>query len=112
MGDYFEVEGADTAPRDAASLVRRCVESGAGAVLFDQAALPPDFFDLRSGLAGELIQKLTQYEIRMAAVVPDPSRCSASFQDFVREANRGARFRFFPDREGAVRWLEGTPDRP
>jgi hypothetical protein len=53
---------------------------------------------------------LTQYGIRMAAVVPDPSRCSRSFQDFVREANRGARFRFFPDREGAVRWLETPPD--
>jgi PadR family transcriptional regulator, regulatory protein AphA len=109
MAEYFELHAGDLREADARAIVSRCVESGARAVLFDRTALPPAFFDLGSGFAGELIQKLTQYGIRMAVVVPDPSRCSRSFQDFVREANRGGQFRFFPDRPGAIRWLE-SPD--
>ena len=111
MADYFELQAGDAGDADATAIVRSCVESGAGAVLFDRTALPAAFFDLSSGFAGELIQKLTQYGIRMAAVVPDPSRCSRSFQEFVREANRGGHFRFFPDRRDAVRWLE-SPGGP
>ena len=52
-----------------------------------------------------MAQRLTLYEIRMAAVVPDPSVHSRAFQDFAREAERGRWFRFFPDRERAVAWL-------
>lgn len=56
-------------------------------------------------MAGLLVQRLTQYEIRMAAVVPDPTIHSRPFQDFAREAQRAVWFRFFPDREQAVAWL-------
>ena len=112
MAEFFELPAHDAGTTDATAIVRSCVESGVGAVLFDRTALPPAFFDLSSGLAGELIQKLTQYGIRMAAVVPDPSRCSRSFQEFVREANRGGHFRFFPDRESAVQWLESPSSTP
>jgi hypothetical protein len=51
------------------------------------------------------VQRLTPCEIRMAAVVPDPSVHSRPFQDFAREANAGRQFRFFPDRARAVDWL-------
>ena len=105
---FYEIPAGGSDPLDVRTVLTRCIESGAGAVLFDRAALPPSFFDLSSGFAGELLQKLGQYGFRMAAVVPDPSRCSRSFQDFVREANRGGRFRFFPTREQAIEWLGGA----
>jgi len=31
---------------------------------------------------------------------------SLRFQEFLREANRGRQFRFFPTREEAIQWLE------
>ena len=95
-------------PRTAATdPVTACIESGARALLADDGALPPAFFDLSTGVAGAMVQRLTQYEIRMAAVVPDPSVHSGPFQDFAREANaRRSAFRFFPDRASAVAWLE------
>jgi hypothetical protein len=86
----------------------QCVENGSRSVLFDRDALPPAFFDLSSGVAGELLHRLSTYGVRMAAVVPNPSRCSRSFQDFVQEANRGSQFRFFPTRPEAIQWLEST----
>jgi PadR family transcriptional regulator AphA len=104
MPSFLEPEGAHADP---VAAVIRCVEEGTAALLFDHGALPPAFFDLSTGVAGELAQKLVNYGIRMAAVVPDPARHSPRFRDFAREANRGARLRFFPTRNEAVAWLEG-----
>ena len=94
-------------PLDPATLLARCVESGAGSLLIDADALPPEFFDLSAGLAGELLHKLGTYRVRLACVVPDPSIHSQSFQDFAREANAGKEYRFFPTRQEAADWLEG-----
>jgi Domain of unknown function (DUF4180) len=100
---FFEPDGAlPIAP--VAALVR-CIEQGSRALLLDRGALPPAFFDLSTGVAGELGQKLVNYGIRMAAVVPDLAAHSPRFQDFAREANRGRQFRFFATREEAVAWL-------
>lgn len=102
---YFELPR--TAALDPAAAVTACIESGERALLADDGALPPAFFDLSTGAAGAMAQRLTQYGLRMAAVVPDPSVHSAPFQDFAREANaRRSAFRFFPDRAAAVAWLE------
>ena len=102
---FYEPSPGDADSLDAAAIATRCVESGSGALLLDRSALPPAFFDLSSGFAGELLHRLGLYGIRMAAVVSDPSRCSRSFQDFVREANRGKQFRFFATRGEAIDWL-------
>jgi hypothetical protein len=85
--------------------VRACIESGNPRLLVDADVMPPEFFDLSTGVAGAVVQQLTMYGIRMAGVVPDASVHSRPFQAFVREANAGTQFRFFPDREQAVAWL-------
>lgn len=53
--------------------------------------LGEEFFSLRSGLAGEEVQKFTRYGTRLA-VLGDTSahvEQSSALRDFVREANRG-----------------------
>lgn len=101
----FEAPFLSADPFDPAAVVVACIESGARSLLFDQGTLPPEFFDLSTGMAGALVQRLTTYGIRMAAVVPNPSIHSRPFQDFAREASTGRQFRFFSDREQAVEWL-------
>lgn len=101
MRAFVEAEGAE--PLRA---VVTCLEADARALLFDAGALPAAFFDLRTGVAGELVQKLVNYGLRMAAVVPDVAAQPPRFQEFAREANRGPRFRFFATRAEAVAWLE------
>ncbi|WP_367319038.1 DUF4180 domain-containing protein [Streptomyces sp. HUAS ZL42] len=57
-----------------------------------------EFFRLRSGVAGAVIQKFVNYRIRLA-VVGDVSRHvaeSTSLRDFVRETNGGGRIWFVP----------------
>jgi len=58
-----------------------------------------DFFRLRSGLAGEAIQKFVNYRIRLA-VVGDISgfiQQSTALRDFINESNRGQHVWFVSD---------------
>ena len=63
------------------------------------ARLDPAFFDLRSGVAGEIAQKAANYRVRIAVVgdVSAHTERSDAFRDFVREAQRGAHLRFVDD---------------
>jgi len=104
MHTYYEIR--PTLPFDPTAFIQAGAENNADCLLFDQDALPPEFFDLSSGLAGELLHRLSIYQSRMAAVVPELTVHSANFQAFAREANRGDQFRFFSTREEAIDWLE------
>jgi hypothetical protein len=101
---YYEVEASEEL--NPVSIINQCVESGAECLLFDAAALPDAFFDLSTGVAGELLHKLSVYRLPMAAVVPDPESHSDHFRSFMREANRGREVGFFASRQEAVDWLE------
>jgi hypothetical protein len=99
---------------DVVTLIGTCFEEGARAVLLYPENLPPAFFDLSSGDAGEILQKLRNYRIRLA-VVEAPGRAphSAAFQALMLEENRGNDFRTFTDRAVALAWLrDAAPGAP
>jgi hypothetical protein len=60
--------------------------------------LDPAFFQLRTGVAGEIVQKFANYRLRLAIVGDIGTEIAASpaFRDFVREANRGRDLWFVP----------------
>jgi hypothetical protein len=66
-------------------------------IIIDEANLHPDFFSLKTGLAGEILQKFSNYRIRLA-VTGDFSRYkSRAFQDFIRESNKTGQVCFVSD---------------
>ena len=102
---YFEPPNDGSGGLDPHALVSACFEHDTRALLLDEGVLPPAFFDLSSGVAGELVQRLVNYGLRMAAVVPDPGKHSGPFQDFAREASTSGPIRFFTSRDAALQWL-------
>lgn len=110
MSAFFEDDSAQ--PIDPVGAVIRCIEQGSRALLIDRAALPDAFFDLSSGIAGELAQKLANYHVRMAGVVPDLSAHSPRFREFAAETSAGTQLRFFATREEALAWLESLEGSP
>ena len=100
---FFEPDAAE--PITPVAALVRCIEHGSRALLLDRSALPAAFFDLSTGVAGEFVQKLTNYGVRMAAVVPDLAAHPPRFREFAREANTGRQFRFCATREAAIDWL-------
>ncbi len=93
-------------PEDVVDLIGVCFEQQARAVLLYPENLTAQFFDLSSGEAGALLQKLYNYRMRLAVVeAPGGDPHSSAFQALMREENRGNAFRIFADRAAALAWL-------
>ena len=102
---FLECSGEIDVPLD---LVPLCAEHETNSVLITADALPERFFDLSSGFAGEFLQKMQNYGIRVAAVFPPDRTYTARFTEFLREARKAQQFRAFDDAEGAEAWLVET----
>jgi hypothetical protein len=72
-------------------LIGRAFEQRARCVVIPVGRLGEDFFRLRTGIAGEFIQKFVTYRMRLAIVgdVSEQVAKSGALRDLVREANRG-----------------------
>ena len=79
---------------------------GADGVLLLEGDLGSAFFDLRSGIAGELFQKCTNYRLKLALVVPDPAAHGERFTELAREHASHKLIRFFTLEPAALEWLE------
>lgn len=74
-------------------------------VIIDKACIVEDFFNLRTGLAGEVLQKVTNYHFTLAIVGDFSVYDSKALRDFIYETNRGRTVFFVPDRETALQRL-------
>lgn len=63
------------------------------------ARLDPKFFELRSGLAGDVLQKFVNYRLQLAIVgdISEHLKVSEALRDFVWESNRGDHVWFLAD---------------
>jgi hypothetical protein len=80
-------------------------EAGCDRIILPKAAVCEDFFDLKSRLAGEILQKFVNYQVKVAIVGNFSGYASESLQDFIRESNRGNDIFFLADEEQAVKML-------
>jgi hypothetical protein len=99
-------------PDAAVDIVGACLEHGVHSVLLYADNLTERFFDLSSGEAGAILQKLRNYHIRLAVVLPEGgSPQSTKFREMVAEERQGSDFRIFDDRDSAVAWLMRDTDK-
>jgi len=91
---------------DALDIVSASFEHHAPRLLLDENVLPDAFFDLKTGFAGEFVQKLINYRITTAAVFRGEREYSARFREYIDEARNGRQFKVFSDRADALQWLE------
>jgi Domain of unknown function (DUF4180) len=95
----LDTEGPEIdSPQRATDLIGEAAFSGASVIAVPVARLGPAFFQLRTGLAGEIAQKAVNYRLQLA-VIGDISKhlaASSALRDWVREANRGHEIWFEP----------------
>ena len=93
---------------DAAELVEACFNGRTKRLLLYPENLTGGFFDLSSREAGEILQKLRNYQVRLAVVCPTAGRSlSSRFGELMVEENRDRYFRLFEDCSRAEAWLLG-----
>jgi hypothetical protein len=99
--------------RDAVDLVGAAWDRNAAWIVVPIGRLDPDFFQLSTRIAGEIIQKFVNYRLRLA-ILGDMSRQvteSSALRDFVREANRGDQVWFVANLEELDKRLERAQPR-
>jgi hypothetical protein len=82
--------------RDALDLIGEARQQGASLILVPLERLNDDFFQLKTGLAGQIIQKFVTYRLRLV-ILGDISGYvaqSRALRDFVYESNRGTQVWF------------------
>ena len=91
---------------DVGRVIEMCLSHGARAALLYSGNLPKTFFDLSSGEAGVVLQKMRNYGLRLAVVyTPGTIHFSTRFQEAAVEERQGRWFGLFEDRHSAREWL-------
>lgn len=72
------------------------------AILLPKQNLPEEFFELRTRLAGEMLEKFVQYQMKLAIIGDFSGYTSKALADFIRESNQGGHILFLPSVEAAV----------
>lgn len=90
---------------DAAELLMNCRYNDCESIIVNEANLPPAFFDLKTGLAGDILQKFSTYQGRLAIVGDFSKYESKSLRDFIYESNKQGRINFVTTSEEAEKAL-------
>ena len=88
---------------DISDAISACL--GGASLILTEADLAREFFDLRTGLAGEALQKFINYRVRVAIVLPDPTAYGERFGELAYEHSTHNQIRFVRSAEAAQAWL-------
>lgn len=71
-------------------------------IIIHQHNLISDFFDLKTGIAGEILQKFSNYRVCLAIVGNFNQYTSKSIKDFIFESNKAGQINFVNSTEEAI----------
>jgi len=74
-----------TQPQDFLDLIGDSVSQNCNRLIIREKNLHKDFFRLHTGLAGEILQKVSNYNFKLAIIGDFSKYYSKSLQDFIRE---------------------------
>ena len=76
--------------------------NGSTGLIVHSGTLSKEFFDLKTGLAGEILQKFSNYRMRLAIIGDFTDVKSKALRDFIRESNTRGTINFVATSEEAI----------
>jgi hypothetical protein len=76
-------------------------------IIVHKESLGEEFFDLSTGLAGGILQKFSNYRVRLVVVGNFDGYGRKSLKEFILESNKGRQVNFVPDLTHAIASLDG-----
>jgi hypothetical protein len=77
-------------------------------IAINKEAIAQDFFRLSSGIAGEILQKFSNYRKKLAIIGDFSIYTSKPLKDFIYESNRGNTVCFVEDEQTAIEKLSAV----
>lgn len=91
---------------DALNLLGNLYYQGFDTIIIQGKNITPYFFDLKNKMAGEILQKFSNYRVRLMIIGDFSNFESNSLNDFIYESNKGKQVNFLPSTHEAVKVLE------
>jgi hypothetical protein len=80
--------------QDALDIMAECNYRGSWEIILHAKNILPGFFDLKTGIAGEILQKFSTYTVQLAIVGDFSKYPGKSLSDFIFESNKLGRISF------------------
>lgn len=77
-------------------------ETGCDLMILSKDAVSEEFFDLSTKLAGDILQKFVNYQMKIAFIGDFSVYSSKSLKDFITESNKGNAIFFLPNEKAAL----------
>ena len=91
--------------QDAVDLIANCAYQGAYGIIIREENVIDSFFDLKTKVAGDILQKFSTYNSKLAIVGDFTKFPGNSLKDFIRESNKTGRISFVGSIEDARKCL-------
>lgn len=92
---------------DGLDLLGNLYYEGFDKVIMHEKNITPAFFDLKTGIAGEVLQKFSNYRVRLAVVGDFEKHPGKSVRDFIFESNKAGHINFVNTLQQALSRLSG-----
>lgn len=103
--EYVSVERQISSERDVLDLISISIENNIYILLLQVDAFSKDFINLKTGLAGMMLQKFINYHIKVAVILENEEKLNDRFKEMILEANKGSNFRTFKNIADAESWI-------
>jgi hypothetical protein len=93
---------------DAVNLLGNLYYQGFDKIIIHEKNLTPDFFDLKNRIAGDILQKFSNYRMPLLIVGNFSKYTSKSVNAFINECNRGKQINFVISLQEALKVLSNS----
>jgi hypothetical protein len=92
---------------DGLDLLGNLYYQGFDKIIIHEQNITPAFFDLKNGIAGEILQKFSNYRVNLAIIGDFSPYQGKSIKDFIYESNKGRHINFLGSTAEALTKLAG-----
>lgn len=90
---------------DALDIMGNIYYQGFDSIILYQTNITPEFFDLKNRIAGEILQKFSNYRVRLVIIGDFSNYENKSLKGFIYESNNGKLVNFLPSISEALKAL-------
>lgn len=105
---YIEVNQAITCESDILDVIGICISNDIKLLVLRELVFTSEFINLKTGLAGIVLQKLMNYHIKSSAIIECKNDIQGRFKELIYELNKISDFRVFDNYIDAENWLMNT----
>ncbi|KNF07631.1 hypothetical protein CLPU_14c00490 [Gottschalkia purinilytica] len=103
--NYTSCETKICSEQDVLDLISICFENNSDILILHVETVSEDFFNLKTRLAGTMLQKFMNYNIKLAIILDNEEKFNDRFKEMIIEANKGNHFRIFKNISEAESWI-------